>query len=88
MSVSAINNPTAFSVYANYSNSAWSLNATMNRLATGSKSVADDSAGVGISERMRSQARSTAMAKNNVENGLSMLQTADGWMQQITELRG
>jgi flagellin len=60
----------------------------MNRLATGIKSVVDDGAGVGISERMRSQARSTAMARNNVENGISLLQTADGWMQRISDMLG
>ncbi len=81
----AINNPTAFSVYTNYSASSSKLSKSMGRMATGTKSVVDDGAGVGISERMRSQARSTAMARSNVENGISALQTADGWMQRISD---
>jgi flagellin len=88
MSVGAINNPTAFSVYTNYAASSTNLSKSMTRLATGVKGVADDGAGVGISERMRSQARSTAMARNNVENGVSALQTADSWMQRINDMLG
>jgi flagellin len=86
MSVGAINNPTAFSVYTNYAASSTNLSKSMTRLATGVKSVADDGAGVGISERMRSQSRSTAMARNNVENGISALQTADSWMQRLNDM--
>jgi flagellin len=81
-----LSNPTAFSVYSNYTAASGKLTNSMTRLSTGVKRVADDGAGVGISERMRSQARSTAMARNNVENGISLLQTADGWMQQVNDL--
>jgi flagellin len=88
MSVGAINNPTAFSVYTNYAASSTNLSKSMTRLATGVKGVADDGAGVGISERMRSQARSSAMARNNVENGISALQTADSWMQRLSDMLG
>jgi len=86
MSIGAINNPTAFSVYTNYATSSSSLEKSMARMSTGIKSVVDDSAGVAISERMRSEARSTAMARNNVENGISFLQTADGWLQRINDM--
>jgi flagellin len=86
MSVGAMNNPTAFSVYTNYAASTSKLSQSMGRLATGVKSVVDDGAGVGISERMRSQARSTAMARSNVENGISALKTADGWMQRMSDM--
>jgi flagellin len=88
MSVGTANNATAFSVYTNYVASSSNLSKSMNRLATGIKSVVDDGAGVGISERMRSQARSTAMARNNVENAISVMQTADGWMQRISDMLG
>jgi flagellin len=58
----------------------------MNRLSTGQKSSMDDGAGVGISERMRAQARGTAMARQNVENSISALQTADSWMQRVNDM--
>jgi flagellin len=85
VSVGTINNPTAFSVYSNYASSSTSLQKSMSRLSSGEKSVVDDGAGVGISERMRSQAASTGMARNNVDNAISVLQTADGWMQEISD---
>jgi flagellin len=85
MAVGTVNNPTAFSVYSNYSSSSTSLQKSMSRLSSGVKSVVDDGAGVGISERMRSQADSTSMARNNVENAISVLQTADGWMQEVND---
>ena len=85
MAIGTINNPTAFNVYSNYSKSATNLQSSMSRLSSGVKSVVDDGAGVGISERMRSQAKSTGMARQNVENAISVLQTADGWMQEIND---
>jgi len=84
----SVNNPTAFSVYTNYAASSTKLSQSMSRLATGVKSVVDDGAGVGISERMRAQARSTGMARNNVDNAISALKTADGWMQRIGDMLG
>ena len=85
---SSVTSPTAFNAYTNLTLSALSLNGVMRRLSTGVKGVVDDGAGVAISERMRSQANSTAKAANNVDNGISMLQTADTWMQQISDLLG
>ena len=85
MSVATISNTAAFSVYTNYASSSNSLQKSMSRLSSGEKTVVDDGAGVGISEGMRSQATSTAMARNNVENAISVLQTADGWMQEISD---
>lgn len=86
MAVSAVNNTTAFSVFTNYTANTQNLRKSMGRMSTGIKSVADDGAGVAISERMRSQARSTAMARNNADNAISLLQTADGWLQKTNDM--
>ena len=83
MPIGTVSNPTAFSIYSNYANSSNALQRSMSRLSSGEKAVVDDGAGVAISEGMRSQATSTAMARQNVENAISVLQTADGWMQEI-----
>ncbi|OGV74950.1 MAG: hypothetical protein A3K19_09280 [Lentisphaerae bacterium RIFOXYB12_FULL_65_16] len=80
-----VNSPTAFSAYTDYSIASLNLNSVMRRLAQGTKSVVDDGAGVAISERMRSQAGSSNMAMHNTENAISLLQTADTWMQQISD---
>ena len=83
-----VNNSTAFSAYTNLTQSSNKLNSSMSRLSKGIKSSVDDAAGVGISERMRAQARGTAMSRQNVENGISALQTADSWMQGINDMLG
>jgi flagellin len=86
MLASAINNTTAFSVYTNYAKSSLSLNRSTTKITEGVNRVWDDGAAVGISERFRSQAKSTDMARCNVESSISMMQTADSWMQQISNM--
>jgi flagellin len=76
----------AFNAYTNYTVNVLNLNSVMRRLAQGTKSVVDDGAGVAMSERMRSQAGSSNMAMHNTENAISMLQTADTWLQQVSDL--
>ena len=86
MAVGSVNNSSAFTAYSNYASSSTKLGQSMNRLSTGQKNSMDDGAGVGISERMRAQARGTAMARQNVENSISALQTADSWMQRANDM--
>ena len=44
----------------------------------------DDAAGLGVSERMRSQIRGLAQASRNANDGLSVVQTAEGAMGEIS----
>lgn len=88
MGIGTVKSSAAFTAYTNYAASSAKLAHSMNRLSTGQKMAMDDSAGVGISERMRAQARSTHMARQNVENAISALQTADSWMQRVSDLLG
>ncbi|HHW68636.1 MAG TPA: flagellin [Epulopiscium sp.] len=55
------------------------------RLATGQRinSAADDPAGLAISERMRAQIRGLRMAQRNAMDGISLIQTAEGAMNEI-----
>ncbi len=55
------------------------------RLSSGMRinSAADDAAGLAISEKMRSQIRGLDMAAKNAQDGVSMVQTAEGAMQEI-----
>lgn len=71
--------------YLNSSNA--QLNKSLERLASGFKinRASDNAAGLLVSENLRSQIRGFDMATSNAQQGLSMLQTADGAMQQITE---
>lgn len=64
-----------------------SMNKSLEKLASGFKiNKAGDGAGSLLaSENLRSQIRGSDVAMTNVQHGLSMLQTADGGMQQIYE---
>ena len=86
MAIMVNNNTQAFGIWSNFSNNTSKMQKAMNHLSTGEKKVVDDPSGVGISERMRSQAKNVSMARNNVDNGLSLLQTADSWMQKINDM--
>jgi flagellin len=54
------------------------------RLSSGLRiaTAADDAAGLGISERMRAQIRSYAVAGRNAQDGVSLAQTAEGSLQE------
>ena len=64
------------------------METTMERLATGSRgnSAKDDAAGLAIGQKMTSQIRGFEQAVRNANDGISMLQTADGAASQITDL--
>ncbi|MCJ8329423.1 MAG: hypothetical protein HRT89_14165 [Lentisphaeria bacterium] len=88
MALEVFNNTSAFNVFANLEANSAGLKASMGRLSSGTISVLDDPSGIGISERMRSQIRSSEMARNNVDNGISMLQTSDAWLQKMNDMLG
>ncbi len=64
------------------------LSTSMQRLSTGSRinSAKDDAAGLAISTRMDSQVRGLNMAIKNANDGISLLQTAEGAMDEVTNI--
>ena len=58
----------------------------LQKLASGNKIVraADASAGLAISEKMKAQIRGTNQAKRNAEDGVSMVQTAEGALNEVS----
>jgi len=64
----------------NLSNVSERLSGNFSRLSSGLRiaSAADDAAGLGISERLRSQVRSLNQAGRNAQDGISLVQTAEG----------
>ncbi len=58
------------------------------RLSSGYKinSAADDAAGLAISEKMRAQIRGLDMASKNSQDAISLVQTAEGGMQEIDNM--
>jgi flagellin len=60
------------------------------RLSSGLRiaTAADDAAGMGISEKMRSQIRSFDVAGRNAQDGISLAQTAEGALNEVSNLLG
>lgn len=67
---------------------AQSLSTAMERLSTGKRinSAKDDAAGLAISSRMNSQVRGMAVAVRNANDGISLAQTAEGAMGEVTNM--
>ena len=61
------------------------LSGNFRRLATGLRisTAADDAAGLAISERLRSQIRSLSQAQRNGNDGISLVQTAEGALNEV-----
>jgi len=66
------------------------MSQAMERLSTGSRinSARDDAAGLAISERMGAQVSGLNMAVRNANDAISLLQTADGATQEISNMLG
>jgi flagellin len=62
------------------------LSTAMERLSTGKRinSAKDDAAGLSISNRMTSQIRGLNMAIKNANDGISLMQTAEGALDEVT----
>jgi flagellin len=65
-----------------------SLSKAMEQLSTGKRinSAADDAAGLAISNKMTNQIRGLNQAVRNANDGISMIQTAEGATQEVTNM--
>jgi flagellin len=75
----------AMNAQRNLSNVSERLGGNFARLSSGLRinSAADDAAGLGISERMRSQIRSFSQAGRNAQDGISLAQTAESALNEV-----
>jgi len=64
------------------------LSQAMERLSTGSKvnSAKDDAAGLAIGTRMTAQVRGLSMAIKNANDGINLVQTSEGAMNEVTDM--
>jgi flagellin len=87
----------ALSMHTNYAslvtqntlnNTSELLNTAMERLSTGFRinSAADDAAGLQISTRLELNTRGMTVAQRNAQDGISMLQTAEGAFDEVTNI--
>ena len=64
------------------------LQKSMEKLSSGERinRASDDSAGLAVSEKMRSQIRGLNQASKNIGNAVSFIQTTEGYLQETTEI--
>jgi flagellin len=74
------NNITAKNAYRNVEDISSKLSKSIEKLSSGQKvnRAGDDAAGLAISEKMKAQIRGLDMATKNAQNGISLIQTAEG----------
>jgi len=65
-----------------------SVEKSIQKLSSGLRinGASDDASGLAISEKMRAQIRGLGQAQSNAQDGISMLQTAEGALQQTTDI--
>jgi len=88
MALTVNTNVASLNTQRNLSNSSNALSTTMQRLSTGSRinSAKDDAAGLQISNRLTSQINGLGVATKNANDGISIAQTAEGALQQSTNI--
>ncbi len=88
MALSVNTNVTSLSVQKNLNKASDALSTSMSRLSSGLKinSAKDDAAGLQISTRMSSQIRGQNVAVKNANDGISLAQTAEGALQESTNI--
>jgi flagellin len=87
--MTVINTNTAATLTANaLTKNERAMSQTMERLSTGSRinSASDDAAGLAISSKMTSQINGLNMAVRNGNDAISMIQTAEGALVEITDM--
>ena len=65
-----------------------SLQKDMEKLSSGERinRAGDDASGLAVSEKMRSQIRGLNQASKNASNGISFIQTTEGYLQETTDI--
>ena len=85
MSMRVATNISAINAMRTLSTNNRAISKSYEQLASGSRinRAADDAAGLAISESLKAQIRSATQAKRNANDGISMVQTAEGGLAEI-----
>lgn len=88
MAITVNTNISALVAQRNLSNANNMLNQSLERLASGSRinSAKDDAAGLQISNRLEAQMSGIDVAVRNANDGISIMQTAEGAMNETTNI--
>ncbi len=79
------NNTTALNTHRMYSGNNAAISKSAEKLSSGYRvnRAGDDAAGLAISEKMRAQVRGLSMASKNSSDAISLVQTAEGALQEV-----
>ncbi|TNM69504.1 flagellin [Streptomyces sp. NP160] len=88
MGLSVNNNTAAFNTYRNLSTTQSQLSKSLEKLSSGYRinRAADDAAGLAISEGLRSQIQGLTQATRNSQDGINVVQTAEGALSESTSI--
>jgi flagellin len=78
----------AMNAYRNYNTNTSALSKNLEKLSSGYRinRAGDDAAGLAISEKMRAQISGLDQASSNVKDGISLVQTAEGALQEVQDM--
>ncbi|YBV91661.1 flagellin [Bacillus sp. PK9-021] len=81
-------NITALNTYRQFNNANNAQAKSMEKLSSGQRinSASDDAAGLAISEKMRGQIRGLDQASRNAQDGVSLIQTAEGALNETHDI--
>ncbi len=81
-------NIAAMNAYRNYNINTSAVSKNLEKLSSGYKinRAGDDAAGLAISEKMRAQITGLEAASKNVKDGVSLVKTAEGAMQEVQDM--
>jgi flagellin len=84
------NNVEAFNAHRNLTGTSSKAAKAMEKLSSGYRinRAADDAAGLAISEKMRAQIGGLAQAQRNAQDGVSLVQTAEGALTEVHSMLG
>jgi len=66
----------------------WDVTNDIEKLSSGMRinKAGDDASGLAVSEKLRSQIRGLNQAERNIENGISFIQTSEGYLQESQDI--
>jgi len=81
-------NISAINAHRNYTLNARELQTDLERLSSGLRinRASDDASGLAVSEKMRAQIRGMNQAIRNTQDGISFLQTSEGWLGETNNI--
>src|ERR1700740_379981 len=88
MSLRINTNTDALNAHRQLSATSLAMSQSMERLSSGYRinRAADDAAGLAISEKMRAQIRGLAQNQRNIQDGVSLVQTAEGALSTVHDM--